>query len=79
MDVRSETGAAGQVESQVNAEPARLGDRVHEMFERRAAGEREIVSLGKVSLRNMIGGKPLDEFCDVRRVDARAVDESARA
>src|SRR5271170_7888826 len=54
MYVRSEAGTAGQVERHVHTQTSRIRQRVHQVLERRATGQSEIVTLRQVALRDTI-------------------------
>ncbi len=78
LHVRPEARAPGQIEREVNAEPALLGQRVDETLERSPAAEREVVALGEVRRRDMAGRKALHDPRHGGRLYAGAVDQQLR-
>src|SRR5262249_41681011 len=75
FDVGTELGLAAEVDGDVHTESARHRHRVDQPGERRTAGQGEVVALGVVRGRDLVGRHAGDLVRELGRVQAGGVDD----
>src|SRR3546814_19710971 len=74
LHVRTETRLAGEIDGDVQTEPAFARYGIDEPAERRATAQHEIVALGEIARRNLVPREALQIACDVRCKQPGRVD-----
>src|SRR4029077_9946412 len=63
LNIRAEARAPRKIEGEMDAQSARLGQRIDQPLKRRAHVEREVAALGEPRPRQVRRGEALDETC----------------
>src|SRR6516162_1655043 len=75
--IRAETGAPGEIEREMDAEPRGLGHGIDEVAEGRARSEDEVVSLGEIARRHLLRIEALERARDGLGLQPGGVHEIA--